>query len=81
MPVGDEVGECDRYSDADDGNGGEDALGMGNRPLVTGTIGRLDRFLVKVWPTMFAYQFVYELSPWRGGALRNDPGSAAQHGR
>ena len=58
-----------------------DALGMGNRPLVTGTIGRLDRFLVKVWPTMFAYQFVYELSPWRGGALRNDPGSAAQHGR
>ena len=53
-----------------------DALGMGDKPLVTGTIGRIDRLLVKVWPTLFAYQFVYELSPWRGGALRNDPGSA-----
>jgi len=38
----------------------------------TGTIGRADRLLVSVWPTMFAYQFVYEFTPWRGGALRSD---------
>jgi glycosyltransferase involved in cell wall biosynthesis len=47
-----------------------DALGLGDRPLVAGTIGRIDRLLVKLWPTMFAYQFVYEFKPWRGGALR-----------
>ncbi len=49
-----------------------DALGVGDSKLVAGTVGRADRLLVKWWPTMFAYQFVYELSPWRGGALRND---------
>jgi glycosyltransferase involved in cell wall biosynthesis len=49
-----------------------DALGMGSNKLVTGTIGRADRLLVKWWPTMFAYQFVYEFRPWRGGALRTD---------
>ena len=27
---------------------------------------------MKVWPTLFAYQFVVEFSPWRGGALRAD---------
>ena len=36
------------------------------------TIGRADRLLVSVRPTMFAYQFVYEFTPWRGGALRSD---------
>ena len=49
-----------------------DALGLSRSPAVTGTIGRADRLLVKAWPTMFAYQFVYEFTPWRGGALRND---------
>ena len=24
------------------------------------------------WPSLFAYQFVVEFSPWRGGALRAD---------
>ena len=42
------------------------------KKIVTGTIGRADRLLVKWWPTMFAYQFVYEFTPWRGGALRSD---------
>ena len=49
-----------------------DALGLGDHALVAGTVGRADRLLVKWWPTMFAYQFVYEFRPWRGGALRND---------
>jgi len=49
-----------------------DALGLSRSRAVTATVGRADRLLVKVWPTMFAYQFVYELTPWRGGALRND---------
>ena len=49
-----------------------DALGLSDHALVAGTIGRADRLLVKWWPTMFAYQFVYEFRPWRGGALRND---------
>lgn len=48
-----------------------DALGMGDSKLIAGTVGRLDRVLVRVWPTMFAYQFVYEFSPWRAGALRS----------
>ncbi|MBI4884580.1 MAG: glycosyltransferase [Actinobacteria bacterium] len=47
-----------------------DALGLGDSRLVTGTVGRVDRLLVRWWPTMFAYQFVYEFSPWRAGALR-----------
>ena len=49
-----------------------DALGLSSSKVVTATIGRADRLLVSMWPTMFAYQFVYEFSPWRGGALRND---------
>ncbi|MGB8860298.1 MAG: glycosyltransferase [Ilumatobacteraceae bacterium] len=49
-----------------------DALGLSTSRVVSGTLGRLDRLLVSVWPTMFAYQFVYEFTPWRGGALRND---------
>ena len=50
-----------------------DALGVGDRRAVTATIGRVDRALVRAWPTMFAYQFVFELTPWRDGALRRDP--------
>lgn len=49
-----------------------DALGLSSSKVVTATVGRADRLLVSAWPTMFAYQFVYEFSPWRGGALRND---------
>jgi glycosyltransferase involved in cell wall biosynthesis len=49
-----------------------DALGVSDHALVAGTVGRADRLLVKWWPTMFAYQFVYEFRPWRGGALRDD---------
>jgi len=49
-----------------------DALGIGRARWVRATIGRLDRFLVRMWPTMFAYQFVYELRPWRADALRLD---------
>ena len=48
-----------------------DALGVGDSRLISGTIGRLDRLLVRCWPTMFAYQFVYEFTPWRAGALRS----------
>ena len=40
------------------------------RPGKMGVVGRaarrLDAFLVRVWPTMFAYQFVYEFSVRRG---------------
>ena len=39
-----------------------DALGFGDSKLVAGTVGRVDRLLVRWWPTMFAYQFVYEFS-------------------
>ncbi len=48
-----------------------DALGVGDSRVISGTVGRLDRLLVRAWPTMFAYQFVYEFSPWRAGALRS----------
>jgi predicted TPR repeat methyltransferase len=40
-----------------------DALGVPAAGAVDATIGRLDRALVAVWPTMFAYQFVYQLIP------------------
>jgi SAM-dependent methyltransferase len=49
-----------------------DALGLGERPMVAGTLGRADLAMVRLWPTMFAYQFVFEFVPWRGGALRPD---------
>jgi glycosyltransferase involved in cell wall biosynthesis len=52
-----------------------DALGLAHHGAVTGTIGRVDRVLVRLWPTLFAYQFVFELQPWRGGALRDQPHS------
>jgi 2-polyprenyl-3-methyl-5-hydroxy-6-metoxy-1,4-benzoquinol methylase len=37
-----------------------DALGLGDSALVTGTVGRVDRALTRLWPTLFAYQFVFE---------------------
>ncbi|MEI8241509.1 MAG: methyltransferase domain-containing protein, partial [Actinomycetota bacterium] len=43
-----------------------DALGVADRHAITATVGRLDRALVRAWPTLFAYQFVYEFVPWRG---------------
>ena len=49
-----------------------DALGVADSRAVTATVGRADRVLVRVWPTLFAYQFVFELVPWHGGALRAD---------
>ncbi len=49
-----------------------DALGVADVKPVAATVGRLDRALVRMWPTMFAYQFVYELAPWRAGALRHE---------
>jgi SAM-dependent methyltransferase len=49
-----------------------DALGVADRPAIAGTVGRADRVLVRAWPTLFAYQFVFEFVPWRGGALRAD---------
>jgi glycosyltransferase involved in cell wall biosynthesis len=49
-----------------------DALGVADRPAVAGTVGRVDRALVRLWPSLFAYQFVFEFVPWRGGALRPD---------
>ena len=52
-----------------------DALGLARHTAVTSTVGRLDRALVRLWPTLFAYQFVFELTPWHGGALRDQPHS------
>lgn len=49
-----------------------DALGVGSSRLVTSTLGRLDRLLVRLWPTMFAYQFVFELVPRLEGTLLGD---------
>lgn len=46
-----------------------DALGVGDSRIITGSAGRIDRLLVRLWPTLFAYQFVYEFSPWRAAAL------------
>ena len=49
-----------------------DALHLADNRAVAGTVGRADRLLVRAWPTLFAYQFVFELRPWHGGALRAD---------
>jgi hypothetical protein len=42
-----------------------DALGATDAGIVADTVGRVDRSLVRVWPTLFAYQFVYELARQR----------------
>lgn len=49
-----------------------DQLVVGDAPWFRRSIGVVDRALVRLWPTLFAYQFVYELTPWRAGALRLD---------
>ena len=40
-----------------------DAIGIGGHGPFGRALRRLDARLVHVWPTMFAYQFVYELTP------------------
>jgi glycosyltransferase involved in cell wall biosynthesis len=40
-----------------------DALDIGDNRLATATIAPVDRALVAVWPTLFAYQFVFEFAP------------------
>jgi SAM-dependent methyltransferase len=41
-----------------------DAIGLGGHSGVAGRVARrVDARLVRAWPTMFAYQFVYELVP------------------
>jgi SAM-dependent methyltransferase len=43
-----------------------DVVSPGRMGAVGRAARRLDAFLVRVWPTLFAYQFVYELSVRRG---------------
>ena len=38
-----------------------DALGAGGGPRRRHAVAGVDRALVRAWPTMFAYQFVFEL--------------------
>ena len=46
-----------------------EAVSLGGAGGALGRIPRrIDAFLVRLWPTMFAYQFVYELSPRRSSA-------------
>jgi SAM-dependent methyltransferase len=41
-----------------------DAVGLGGRSGIAGRVARkVDALLVQAWPTMFAYQFVFELRP------------------
>ncbi len=40
-----------------------DALGIAPEGVIARTTGAIDRALVRVWPTLFAYQLVYELTP------------------
>mgnify|MGYP002877196207 FL=1 len=54
-----------------------DALGLGDSRLAAATIGVLDRILVKVWPTLFAYQFVYEFSPELQGEVEQELASSS----
>ena len=39
-----------------------DALGVGTDRSLGRVAALIDRALVRAWPTMFAYQFVYELT-------------------
>jgi SAM-dependent methyltransferase len=45
-----------------------DAVGLQSGRWYGRVLRRIDAFLVRLWPTMFGYQFVYELSP-RSGSL------------
>lgn len=45
-----------------------DALGVARSPIVRSIIEPIDRTLVAIWPTLFAYQFVFEF-----GVRRMDP--------
>jgi 2-polyprenyl-3-methyl-5-hydroxy-6-metoxy-1,4-benzoquinol methylase len=39
-----------------------DALGLSDSGTVVGAISSIDRTLVRLWPTLFAYQFVFEFA-------------------
>jgi hypothetical protein len=39
-----------------------DALGVGTELGIGRVVAAADRALVRLWPTMFAYQFVFELA-------------------
>jgi len=47
-----------------------DALGQADDRGAVAAVAGLDRTLVRAWPTMFAYQFVFELVPRGHGATR-----------
>jgi glycosyltransferase involved in cell wall biosynthesis len=42
-----------------------DALGVADSPIVRSIIEPIDRALVAIWPTLFAYQFVFEFGVQR----------------
>lgn len=43
-----------------------DALGVSDSTVFIKTVGALDRMLVALWPTLFAYQFVFEFTARHG---------------
>ena len=49
-----------------------DAIGPEAPPPAIALVGRLDRSLVTLWPTMFAYQFVYEFISRTAGERGDD---------
>jgi glycosyltransferase involved in cell wall biosynthesis len=53
-----------------------DALGAAGPAAPMAVVGRIDRALVTSWPTMFAYQFVYELIPHATGESGADAPSS-----
>ena len=46
-----------------------DVLASGKQSAFRRLVSQVDRLLVEVWPTMFAYQFVVIASPQRGGEV------------
>jgi 2-polyprenyl-3-methyl-5-hydroxy-6-metoxy-1,4-benzoquinol methylase len=50
-----------------------DALGLSDAQPIAGAIGSIDRALVRLWPTLFAYQFVFEFAVSRLEPLGDIP--------
>jgi 2-polyprenyl-3-methyl-5-hydroxy-6-metoxy-1,4-benzoquinol methylase len=50
-----------------------DALGLSDTQPIAGAIGSFDRALVRLWPTLFAYQFVFEFAVSRLEPLGDIP--------
>jgi SAM-dependent methyltransferase len=50
-----------------------DALGLSDSRPIAGAIGSIDRALVRLWPTLFAYQFVFEFAVSRLEPLGDFP--------